>query len=74
MSQKTGTDVEDLPSDIYFEYEEGEEEDEYYLEEEQPEVFYSEDFISRPVISEQGTIPEDILDFEYPLLDNRLLI
>lgn len=71
MSQKTGSELEDIPTDT-FSYEYGEEEG-YFEEEEAPTILYSEDFISRPILSKDSELPEDILEFEYPFLIEKHL-
>lgn len=59
MSQ-TDVDIDDLPEDF-----EGEEEGEGFREE-QPIVYNTEDFISTSFLSKNGTLPENILEFQYP--------
>lgn len=56
-------DIEDLPED--YEFHEGEEEGES-IREEQPIVYNTEDFISTSFVSKNGTLPENILEFQYP--------
>lgn len=34
--------------------------------EEEPSIYYSEDFISGPMLSKESTLPGNILEFEYP--------
>lgn len=60
---RTDDEIEDLPID--FEYVEGEGEFEG-IEGEQAIVYNSEDFISGPHFSENSTLPENILEFQYP--------
>lgn len=62
MSQ-TDVDLEDLPLD--YEFQEFEEEGEYYPYE-QEIVYNSDDFISRYFLSKDCTLPENILEFQYP--------
>lgn len=61
----TGSELEDLPYDLNGQGEEEEEqEEEETVAEEEPEVYFSEDFISGPYLSEESTVPGNILEFE----------
>lgn len=63
MSQ-TDVDIEDLPED--YEFYEGENEEGESIRDEQPIVYNTEDFISTYFLSENCTLPENILEFQYP--------
>lgn len=72
MSDATGKDADDLPTDteetigdLTFSNSEYESE---WEEESEPEyvTYNSSDFISKPFLSESSTLPENILDFQYP--------
>ncbi|XP_049835089.1 cilia- and flagella-associated protein 44-like [Schistocerca gregaria] len=71
MSDATESDVEELPTDgdESFSSENLEEESSYGLEEEDEEelqeVLLSEDFISTPYLSENSTVPENIVEFNH---------
>lgn len=74
MSQTDEDQYEELPTDSEYEYGEGEEEEE---EEENPEIWSTYDsntFISGPYQSEESTIPENILEYQYPLTFTPLII
>ncbi|XP_049940843.1 cilia- and flagella-associated protein 44-like [Schistocerca serialis cubense] len=71
MSDATESDIEELPTDgeESFSSENLEEESSYGLEEEDEEelqeVLLSEDFISTPYLSENSTVPENIVEFNH---------
>lgn len=60
----TTSGIEELPVDLGGDYAFTEEDE--FLSEEEQEVYYSEDFISSAYLSENCTVPDNILKFEYP--------